>query len=518
MQPSDSRQPRIWPVVLAIALLYLWRLGAAPLFDVDEGAFSEATREMLSSGDWGHTTLNGTDRFDKPILVYWLQALAMGAFGVNEWATRLPSALCVLVATAGAGYFAARRWGRATGGLVTLVLGSSLGLLAIGRASTADGLLNALLVGTGLSLWRFAESGERKPLRWAYLWCGLGLLAKGPVAVLVPGGALALWSLFSDRGRTALRAAWDPLGWLIALGVALPWYLYALHRHGMAFVEGFFLRHNVERFTGTLEGHGGGFLYYLVVLPLLLLPWTPLLVAVLARARVLWRDPLSRFLLLWAGFVFGLFSLSGTKLPHYMLYGVAPLALLMARQLGELGRFGRTALWLVLAVQLALAAALPIVLPTLAPQVKDVWVRGLLETAPDGSALLRWSGLAAVASLAALLLRRFSFGQRFGAAVLAVSLLWVGAVIPWMSDTLQGPFKAAGLWARGRTETVVQWRMHQPSFAFYRGVPAHQRAPEPGELALVQFHRMEGLPGRYETLYTDRGLSLMRRLPDQEQP
>ena len=516
MQPAEQTGPRLGHVALALVLLYLWQLGAAPLFDVDEGAFSEATRELLSSGDWGHTTLNGTDRFDKPILVYWLQAASMAVFGVNEWATRLPSALCVLAAALAAGRFAARRWGAATGALAALVLGSGLGLLAIGRASTADGLLNALLIATGLCLWRFAESGERQPLHWAYLWCGLGLLAKGPVAVIVPGGTLVLWSLFSDRGRTALRAAWNPLGWLIALAVALPWYLYALNRHGQAFIDGFFLKHNVERFSGTLEGHGGGFAYYLVVLPLLLLPWTPLLVAVLAQARTLWRDPLSRFLLLWAGFVLALFSASGTKLPHYMLYGVAPLALLMARQLLAPGRLGRAALWLVLAAQLALAAALPTLLPALAPQVKDAWVRGLFETAPDAGWLPLWTGLAAALALVALLLRRLDFSQRYGAAVLAVALLWVGAVIPWLSETLQGPFKAAGVWARERPETVVQWKMHQPSFAYYRGRAAVQRDPAPDELALVKRHRLGDFPYRHEVVFEQRGLLVVRRLAESQ--
>ncbi|MEN9904975.1 MAG: hypothetical protein RLZZ555_1540, partial [Pseudomonadota bacterium] len=435
-------------------------------------------------------------------------------FGVNEWATRLPSALCVLAATLAAGRFAAQRWGQASGALAALVLGSGLGLLAIGRASTADGLLNALLIATGLCLWRFAESGERKSLHWAYFWCGLGLLAKGPVAVIVPGGALALWSISSDRGRTALRAAWNPLGWLIALAVALPWYLYALNRHGQAFIDGFFLKHNVERFSGTLEGHGGGFAYYLVVLPLLLLPWSPLLVAVLARVRALWRDPLSRFLLLWAGFVLALFSASGTKLPHYMLYGVAPLALLMARQLGEAGRIVRASLWLVLAAQLALAAALPSLLPALAPLVKDAWVRGLFETAPAAGLLPLWTALAGLVLAGALLLRRLDFGPRYGVAVLAVALLWVGALIPWLSGTLQGPFKAAGIWARERPETVVQWKMHQPSFAYYRGIPAVRRDPAPGELALVQRHRLDGFPYPHEVVFEQRGLLIVRRLAE----
>src|SRR6185369_4827576 len=98
-----------WALLLALPLL--WQLGGTPLFDVDEGAFSEATREMLASGDWGHTTLNGAARFDKPIGIYWLQAASASVFGLHEFALRLPSALaCWAMALALAG-FAARRWG-----------------------------------------------------------------------------------------------------------------------------------------------------------------------------------------------------------------------------------------------------------------------------------------------------------------------------------------------------------------------------------------------------------------------
>ena len=92
-QPAaDGRLFRLWAV--ALLLLCCLGLGRAPLFDVDEGAFSEASREMVASGDWGHTTLNGSDRFDKPILVYWLQAGSAAVLGNSEFALRLPSALC----------------------------------------------------------------------------------------------------------------------------------------------------------------------------------------------------------------------------------------------------------------------------------------------------------------------------------------------------------------------------------------------------------------------------------------
>ena len=101
-------------------------LGQAPLFDVDEGAFAEASREMLNSGDWGHTTLNGADRFDKPILVYWLQAASLALFGVNEFAVRLPSALCALGSALALALYASPRWGRATATTAAVVLSTSL--------------------------------------------------------------------------------------------------------------------------------------------------------------------------------------------------------------------------------------------------------------------------------------------------------------------------------------------------------------------------------------------------------
>ncbi|MFZ4760104.1 MAG: ArnT family glycosyltransferase, partial [Burkholderiaceae bacterium] len=202
---------------IVLAAYWLAWLGVAPLFDVDEGAFAEASREMLTSGDWGHTTLNGTDRFDKPILVYWLQAASIGLFGVNEWAVRLPSALCAFGWALATGGFAAQRWGERTGLLAAVILSTSLGPLAIGRASTADALLNLLLALAAFDLWRYLEraapaSGAPDPhgaaaaLRRMALWIALGVLAKGPVAVVVPGGAAIAWALL--RGVVAREAAW----------------------------------------------------------------------------------------------------------------------------------------------------------------------------------------------------------------------------------------------------------------------------------------------------------------------
>src|SRR5436190_19018388 len=83
-----------WLTVAAVLARFFWMLGAAPLFDVDEGAFSQATMEMFQRGDFLSTYLNGEPRYDKPILVYWLQALGVALIGPSEWAFRLPSAIC----------------------------------------------------------------------------------------------------------------------------------------------------------------------------------------------------------------------------------------------------------------------------------------------------------------------------------------------------------------------------------------------------------------------------------------
>ena len=83
-----------WLSVAAVLLSFFLALGRAPLFDVDEGAFSQATLEMFQRGDYLSTYLNGEPRYDKPILVYWLQAASVLAFGPTEFAFRLPTALC----------------------------------------------------------------------------------------------------------------------------------------------------------------------------------------------------------------------------------------------------------------------------------------------------------------------------------------------------------------------------------------------------------------------------------------
>jgi 4-amino-4-deoxy-L-arabinose transferase-like glycosyltransferase len=438
----------------------------------------------------------------------------MGLIGPYNWVARLPSALAVLAALFMVHRFCTSQFNEQVANRATLMLASSLGLLSIGRAATADGLLNALIIATTLSLWLFASTGHQRHLRWAYFWCAFGLLTKGPIAVLVPGGALFIWSLFSDRGRTAWRAIFCPSGWAILLVIAAPWYLYALHRHGMAFIEGFILKHNVERFTGTLEGHGGSFLYYLVFLPLLLLPWSGLGIRMLASLKSFWSLPLPRFLLLWSAFVFVFFSLSGTKLPHYMLYGLTPLVILIAINTTEkpLTRVTSTIIWLSLAMGWLTALAVPSLVAYGAQKVTDPWYQGLLSTAPNSYWVWTLSSLCGAVWLLLWQLKRWPEWNRLFVAGWLASMLWVAVCIPWLGQTLQSPFKEAAQWMQANhpNQKVVQWRMHQPSFAFYLGRPTPQSPPQPQDWLIARADRIDNLPSQYEPVYQNRGLLILK--------
>lgn len=525
-----------WLVAALIAVVLLLRLGGAPLYDVDEGAFSEATREMLASGDFGSTTLNGAPRFDKPILVYWLQAASAAVLGISETAFRLPSALCSIVWCAALWAFARPRLGAATSRLAALMLACSLGVLAIGRAATADALLNMLLALAMFEVWRVLERGpgeepDRAAIRRAYLWVGLGLLAKGPVAALIPGAVSLLAALATGRFKRWREAALHLPGWAILVAVAAPWYAYILDRHGMAFVDGFILKHNVSRYTSPLEGHSGSLLYYLVMGPLLWLPWSGLLPAVLGRVRADWQIPLGRYLWVWAGFVIVFFSLSGTKLPHYLLYGSTPVFIGLAQAVKLLQRPGLLPrLWQGLAqlatgAMLLLILLLPPLLQRTANKVKDPLYAELLGHAQ--ALVLPHYAVVIGAVLGAWLLGSLgarqvngerSFAASWTAGGVAFALLVVGWTAPWLGSVLQGPLPRAAAAARAHLEdnptdgAVVQWKLAQPSFSVYLQAVTPRGEPQPGQLALTRRDRLDADPcDDCRILFEDRGFVLLKK-------
>jgi 4-amino-4-deoxy-L-arabinose transferase-like glycosyltransferase len=160
-----------------------------------------------------------------------------------------------------------------------------------------------------------------------YASLGLGVLAKGPVALLLP--ALSLLGFIALRGRMDEWKQWHPKASWLALAVPLPWYAACTLVNGYTFIKVFFINQNLERFATTIHGHDRPFYFYLPVLLLLTFPWTFLLIPALRRRF----GNIEQILLWWAVVPLVFFSFSGSKLPGYILPVVPPIALLCAKEL-----------------------------------------------------------------------------------------------------------------------------------------------------------------------------------------
>ncbi len=312
--------------------LFFYGLGNIGLIGPDEPRYAAVARQMLETGDYITPRLNGAPWFEKPPLMYWLAALGYKIFGFGETGARFPSALgatiCVFLV-----YWCGRRlWDRAIGFLSALVLASSVGFFAFARAASMDMPLTACLTMTLIFfLIGFNDAGSRRRY-WFYAFygaLGLGILAKGPVAVLLP--ALSLGGFLLVRGKWDDWKTWHPKAIWITAAVSLPWFLLCTIVNGREFIQVFLVNHNFQRFATTVHGHQRPFYFFVPVLLLLTFPWTFLLISALRR-RFSKNDSI---LLWWAIVPFVFFSMSGSKLPGYILPMVPPIAILLGKELAQ---------------------------------------------------------------------------------------------------------------------------------------------------------------------------------------
>jgi 4-amino-4-deoxy-L-arabinose transferase-like glycosyltransferase len=336
----------ILALVGACYLLFFHKLGSIGLIGPDEPRYSAVAREMYLTGDYVTPRLYGEPWFEKPVLMYWIAAVGYMLFGVNEWGARFPSALSATITVFMVYWCGRRLWSRTVGFLSALLMASSIGFFAFARAASMDMPLTACLTmalvfflfgynaeeGSSLHSARVPEGTPRIFNRryWFYAFyaaLGLGALAKGPIAFALPAASLLLFAVF--RGKWNEWKTWHIEGTAIAFLVALPWYIACTVVNGVEFLKIFFISHNFERFTTGVFGHQRPFYFYLPVLLLLTFPWTFVLISALRR-----RFGMNEQILLWwiiVPFVF--FSLSGSKLPGYILPVVPPIAILCGKEL-----------------------------------------------------------------------------------------------------------------------------------------------------------------------------------------
>lgn len=340
---------RALPLVLGIAAFFglLAALCAplAPLFDPDEGYYPATAAETLRSGSFWDLRFNDAPRWDKPILSY---ALIEGAFwlvGETATAARLPSALEGAGLIAIVGLVATRLAGNRAGVLCAIVVGSTLGVGIFSRAAHPEIAVVASVVTTELLLCMWLSTDDRTIRRRAALGSGvaiaLGVLAKGPVAIVLP--ALALFGLASagrlsheNARRLALDAALS-LG--LAALIAAPWFAAMTTRHGITFLHEAVWQQNVGRYTTTSYGHTAGALAFLLSALVGLFPWLALLPQAIRHVRL---RPLGSRELLGTGMcvsalsALAFYSISSSKLPSYALVAVPALGIVVGLWLDDM--------------------------------------------------------------------------------------------------------------------------------------------------------------------------------------
>lgn len=498
----------VWLLLLLALISFFLPLGQAPLFDLDEGAFSEATREMLVGKDYVTTYLNGALRFDKPILIYWLQLASVKLFGLNEFALRLPSALAGGFWVLFTYLFTVRFLDRERAFFTALFMLSALQINIIAKAAIADALLNLWIALTMFAIYLFYQTRQHKYLYGAFLFMALGFLTKGPVAVLIPFVVSLLFFSIKGAWRLWLKAIFNPIGWVIFLIVALPWYLLEYQAQGQAFIDGFFLKHNLHRFDTSMERHGGGFYYYIVVMLIGLLPFTALVIKSFASVRRFLKEDLTLYLLLWFGFVFLFFSFSGTKLPHYILYGYTPLFILASFAWRE----GISKVWLIAPVVLFLTLMLffPEIALFFKDRIRDHFAQVLIENIYSGFDLrYRILVIVGLTATLAVLSRDFSAKGSVVMVAFAFSLVFNYAVIPAYGKVAQLPVKEAALLAKKEGYRVHMYHTNNPSFnLYYEGLVSKDR-PQKGDILFLRVTSLKDF-SHYDKLYQKCGYALIR--------
>lgn len=342
---SDDRQPNqiatVAILVVLSSLLFFLGLGDMGLTDRDEGRNAGAGREMFASGDLVTPTFNGELRVAKPVFLYWLMTLSYHVFGVNEFAARAPSALFGVALILMHYLFLSRLRGPTAGLIGALMLLLNIEMLALGRMAITD---SVLIFFTTLSLYGFwlglHEPGAGRHWMWGfYIGMAFATLTKGPVGLLVPLLTAGLYLAVTRRWTIFWHRGFPLAGTAVLLLLAGPWYAAMFIIHGDAYGSQAKV-HTVGRFLAPMEGHGVGLWFYVPVLLLGFFPWSLMLPAAFYRTYKSWkqrRDPartvaasadsqddsgsgekLEWFAALWLVGTFVFFTVSSTRLPHYI--------------------------------------------------------------------------------------------------------------------------------------------------------------------------------------------------------
>jgi 4-amino-4-deoxy-L-arabinose transferase-like glycosyltransferase len=329
-------------IVCAFAVLAAL-LGAGfghPLQNMNEGLYARVAQEMLDARQWIVPMLDGVPYLEKPPLLYWITAAAFAVAGAGEVAARTAPWLGAVLALSALAWFARRHYGGRVALFAALILASSPLFVGLARTLLFDMLFTGLLAwALVLAHEAIAARPRRGFVRAAYAVLALAVLAKGLAAIAFACGTLLVAVALAARGERAwrLRVLLDPAALLLFAAIAVPWHVAAWLREP-SFGWFYFWNEHIGRLTDSRWPHDyytGPPWYYLPRIVGHAFPWI-LLLAWPVRVEARGAGALRGFAWAWFLVPLAVFSLAASKSEYYMIVGLPPLALILARRLEAL--------------------------------------------------------------------------------------------------------------------------------------------------------------------------------------
>ncbi len=354
-------------VLISGIIIFIVGLGSTGLVDETPPLFASAARAMSESGDWLTPKVNGIFRFDKPPLIYWLMGFFYSLPKREIWdsfgtlSARLPSALASLFLMLMIGdtlFCWPQKGDRQFFTPIVASLSFALSPLIIiwSRTAVSDALLTGTLGISLLLFWRKMASENSDQCISAWIFLGFAILTKGPVALVL--AILTITSfLFSQKNWKTLLCKINPKkGFLITILIGVPWYILELIKEGQPFWDNFFGYHNFQRYTSVVNNHSEPFWFFLYIMILASLPFTPFLYHGIFKAIKDFlksskescnvTETLYTFSLCWLISVLIFFSISATKLPSYWLPAIPAAAILISNSFINLKNSSKSYLYL----------------------------------------------------------------------------------------------------------------------------------------------------------------------------
>ena len=364
----NSKKRLLNAVIILVSgiIIFILGLGNTGLVDETPPLFAAAARAMSESGDWITPKVNGMFRFDKPPLIYWLMGFFYSLPKNEIWdsfgtlSARLPSALASLFLMLMIGdtlFCWPQKSDRQFLTPIVASLGFALSPLIIiwSRTAVSDALLTGTLGISLLLFWRRMASENNDQCISAWVFLGFAILTKGPVAFVL--ALLTITSfLFSQKNWKTLLCKINPKkGFLITILISVPWYILELIKEGKPFWDNFFGYHNFQRYTSVVNNHAEPFWFFLYIMILASLPFTPFLYHGLfetfkdffksSKESCNVNETLYTYSLCWLTSVLIFFSLSATKLPSYWLPAIPAAALLTSNSFLSLKNINKSYLY-----------------------------------------------------------------------------------------------------------------------------------------------------------------------------